>query len=235
MAARLCRGGDGGRSGRLVRGDGVVPPSGLPIPHTAIIPSNKDRLADAMAGFLRVYFLKPQVVLRRLKAVNFGSLVGTFLIDPSRGGQARLRQGTAGLLSDILHSLAGEQLGTMAAMLRGQLEKLDLAPLLGQLLRRRCQDGRHRPLIEAALRWAGLTLEDNEELLRKMIHDRANTILRWTGLDETLANGFWMASTSCWPNAWSILTIPCAPGWRRWASLPMICCMIPRCRPRWRP
>lgn len=165
-------------------------PLGLPIPHTAIIPANKDRLADAMAGFLRVYFLKPQVVLRRLKAVNFAGLVGTFLIDPSRGGQARLRQGTAGLLSDILHSLAGEQLGTMVkTMLRGQLEKLDLAPLLGQLLSAAIQDGRHRPVIEAALRWAGLTLEDNEDLLRKMIHDRANTILRWTGLDETLANG----------------------------------------------
>jgi hypothetical protein len=32
-------------------------PLGLPIPHTAIIPENKDRLADAMAGFLRVNFL----------------------------------------------------------------------------------------------------------------------------------------------------------------------------------
>ena len=28
-------------------------PLGLPIPHTAIIPENKDRIADTMAGFLR--------------------------------------------------------------------------------------------------------------------------------------------------------------------------------------
>jgi uncharacterized membrane-anchored protein YjiN (DUF445 family) len=26
-------------------------PLGLPIPHTAIIPANKDRIADSMAGF----------------------------------------------------------------------------------------------------------------------------------------------------------------------------------------
>jgi uncharacterized membrane-anchored protein YjiN (DUF445 family) len=165
-------------------------PLGVPIPHTAIIPAKKDQLADAMASFIRVYFLKPQVVSRRLKAVNFAGFLGAFLIDPSRGGKARLRQGTAGLLSDLLHSLAGEQLGQLAkTTLRGQLEKLDLAPLLGQLLTTAIEDGRHRPIIEAALRWAGLTLEDNEELLRRMIHDRANTILRWTGLDETLANG----------------------------------------------
>ena len=166
-------------------------PLGIPIPHTAIIPANKDRLADAMASFLRVYFLKPQVVLRRLKAVNFAGFLGGFLIDPrGGGGKARLRQGTAGLLGDLLHSLAGEQLGTLAkTTLRGQLEKLDLAPLLGQLLTAAIADGRHRPMMEAILRWAGLTLEDNEALLRAMIHDRANTVLRWTGLDETLANG----------------------------------------------
>lgn len=165
-------------------------PLGIPIPHTAIIPANKDRLADAMAGFLRVYFLKPQVVLRRLRPVNFAAYLGAFLIDPQRGGKARLRQGTAGLLGDILHSLAGEQLGTMVkGLLRGQLEKLDLAPLLGQLLAGAIAEGRHRPLMESMLRWAGMTLEDNEALLRKMIHDKANTILRWTGLDETLASG----------------------------------------------
>jgi uncharacterized membrane-anchored protein YjiN (DUF445 family) len=165
-------------------------PLGLPIPHTAIIPANKDRLADAMGGFLRVNFLKPQVVLRRLRPVNFAGFLGAFLIDPHHGGKARLRQGTAGLLGDILHSLAGEQLGKLAkSTLRGQLERLDLAPLLGQLLSGAIADGRHRPLMESMLRWAGLTLEDNEELLRRVIHDRANAILRWTGLDETLANG----------------------------------------------
>ncbi|MCB2060566.1 MAG: DUF445 family protein, partial [Novosphingobium sp.] len=32
-------------------------PLGLPIPHTAIIPVNKDRIADTMAAFLRDNFL----------------------------------------------------------------------------------------------------------------------------------------------------------------------------------
>src|SRR5690606_7587386 len=34
-------------------------PLGVPIPHTAIIPANKDRIADTMAGFLRDNFLTP--------------------------------------------------------------------------------------------------------------------------------------------------------------------------------
>ncbi len=41
-------------------------PLGLKIPHTAIIPENKDRIADTMAQFLRDNFLTPAVVARRM-------------------------------------------------------------------------------------------------------------------------------------------------------------------------
>jgi len=49
-------------------------------------------------------------------------------------------------------------------------------------------DRRHLPLIDSIIRWAGLTLEDNEQMVRDMIHERANALLRFTGLDERLAN-----------------------------------------------
>jgi len=166
-------------------------PMGLPIPHTAIIPAKKDQIADSMAGFLRNNFLTPQVVARRLSGLDVAGALGGFLTDPgeSGAGEPRLRQGAAGLLGDMLQSLPGEQLGDMLkSTVRGQLERLDLAPLLGQLLEGAMADGRHRGVIEAMLRWTGITLEANEDILRQMIHDRAHTLLRWTGLDETLAN-----------------------------------------------
>lgn len=163
-------------------------PLGLPIPHTAIIPANKDRIADTMASFLRTHFLTPQVVSRRLRAMNLAAVVGGFLADPGRIGEGRLRQGAAGLISDMLHSRDGEQWGALVkSAARQQLERIDIATLLGQLLSAAIVDGRHQPLIESALRWAGYTLAENEELLRRMIHDQAGTVLRWTGLDDRLA------------------------------------------------
>lgn len=165
-------------------------PLGLPIPHTAIIPENKDRIADTMAAFLQRNFLTPQVIARRLKAVNLAAAAGGFLAEPARprdGG--RLQSGATSLFADILESLDHEQLGgLMKQGLRSQLDKLDVAPLLGQLLSAAIADKRHLPLMESLLRWAGTTLEANEDLLRGMIHERANAILRWTGLDEKLAN-----------------------------------------------
>ncbi|MFC4294023.1 DUF445 domain-containing protein [Novosphingobium tardum] len=169
-------------------------PLGIPIPHTAIIPVNKDRIADTMAAFLQDNFLTPPVIARRIRTMNVAAALGGFLADPRDGSPegeqgSRLRAGVANLVGDVLESLDQEKLGGLAkGALRTQLEKLDLAPLLGQLLGAAIADKRHMPLFEDFIRWAGGVLEENEELIRGMIHQRANAILRWTKLDETLAN-----------------------------------------------
>ncbi len=164
-------------------------PLGLPIPHTAIIPENKDRIADTMALFLRDNFLTPQVVARRLAGMNLAGAAGDWLADPARGGSTRLRDGAAELLAQVLESLDPERLGTQVrGGLFRQIDRLEVSPLLGQMLAAAIADKRHMPVIESLVRWAGLTLEDNEELIRELIHRRANAVLRWTGLDETLAN-----------------------------------------------
>lgn len=167
-------------------------PLGVPIPHTAIIPENKDRIADTMAQFLRENFLTPAVVARRMRAMNLARAVGDFLVKPASGAagaQSRIGAGAAELFAGVLESLDPERLGgQVRAGLKHQLEKLEVAPLLGQMLGAAIADKRHLPLIDGIVRWAGLTLEDNEEMVRAMIHERANALLRWTGLDERLAN-----------------------------------------------
>lgn len=163
-------------------------PMGLPIPHTAIIPQNKDRIADSMAAFLRANFLTPPVVTRRLRGLNAANAAGQYLANP-RPGESRLGAGAASLIADVLESLDQEKLGGMAkAALRSRIERLALAPLLGNLLTAMIAEGRHMPLIEAFIRRSAEALEANEDLVRRMIHDKANTLLRWTGLDERLAN-----------------------------------------------
>lgn len=164
-------------------------PLGLPIPHTAIIPDNKDRIADSMAAFLKANFLTPPVVARRLRGLNAANAAGQYLANP-RPGESRLGAGAASLIADVLESLDQEKLGGMAkAALRSRIERLALAPLLGNLLTAMIAEGRHMPLIEALIRRSAEALEANEDLVRRIIHDKANTIVRWTGLDGRLANG----------------------------------------------
>ena len=164
-------------------------PLGLPIPHTAIIPTNKDRIADTMAVFLRDNFLTPQVVARRLIGFNLAASAGAFLTDSDRRGQSRLRAGAANLFADVLESLEPERIGSQVrAGLAHQLERIELAPLLGKMLSAAIIDRRHVPLIDGAIRWAGHALEANEDMVRTMISERANGLMRFAGLDTRLAN-----------------------------------------------
>ncbi|WP_120717007.1 DUF445 domain-containing protein [Tsuneonella amylolytica] len=165
-------------------------PLGIPIPHTAIIPENKDRIADTMATFLQDNFLTPAVVARRMQDMNLAKAVGEYLAAPGQGDTgAKLRSGAGDLIAEFLETLDPERLGTQV---RGGLKSLaarvDVAPLAGQLLTAAIADRRHLPLIDSAIRWAGLTIEANETLIRDMIHEKANGLVRWTGLDEKLAN-----------------------------------------------
>jgi uncharacterized membrane-anchored protein YjiN (DUF445 family) len=164
-------------------------PLGLPIPHTAIIPENKDRIAATMATFLRDNFLTPIVIARRMRDYNIAATAGGYLADPGRGGQSRLREGAANLLGDVLESLDPEKLGGIVKSgLHRQLDRIDLAPLLGQLLGAAIADGRHKPVLEGLIHRAAMTIEDNEALVRAIVHQQSNNLLRWTGLDASIAN-----------------------------------------------
>ncbi|MEE4539575.1 MAG: DUF445 domain-containing protein, partial [Erythrobacter sp.] len=167
-------------------------PLSLPIPHTAIIPTNKDRIADTMAQFLRENFLTPAVVARRMQGMNVAHALGDFLVaSPERGGddaRSRITAGAAQLLAEVLESLDPDRLGNQVRSgLAGQMQKIEISPLLGRMLESAMIDRRHLPLIDGFVRWAGLTLEDNEDTIREIIHTRVAGVLRWAGLDKTIS------------------------------------------------
>lgn len=163
-------------------------PLHLPIPHTAIIPRNKDRIADTMGTFLRDNFLVPKVVARRMQRLDLAGAVGRWLANPGEG-RGRLRAGIGRLAADMLESLDQERLGGMAKQALGnRLRAMAVAPLIGRALETAMGEDRHRPLLDGMIRWAAKVLEANEHLIRAMVHERSGAVMRWTGLDETLAN-----------------------------------------------
>jgi uncharacterized membrane-anchored protein YjiN (DUF445 family) len=163
-------------------------PLGLPIPHTAIIPRNKDRIGDTLATFLKDNFLIPGVVARRMRRVDVAGAVGRFLAAPP-AQEGRIRDTGTRLVADVMEALDPERLGGMVKeAIDRRMRAVDLAPMLGQALQAAIAKDRHIPVLEGLIRWAAKTLDANDHLIRQMIHDRAGSILRWTGLDETLAD-----------------------------------------------
>ena len=163
-------------------------PMGLPIPHTAIIPRNKNRIGDTLARFLLTNFLLPRLIARKMQAVDVAGAVGKFLSEPAEGG-GRLRLGASRIIADGLGALDQQRLGGMVkSAIADRLRELDVAPLLGQALQAALAEGRHQPLLDAMVKWGSKTLELNEHLIHQMVHDNSNAIVRFTGLDESISN-----------------------------------------------
>ncbi|MEO3999962.1 DUF445 family protein [Mesorhizobium sp. CAU 1732] len=154
-------------------------PLGLPIPHTAIIPANKDRIADNLGRFIEVNFLAPGPVREKFKEVDFARLVADWLSDRSR---------SAGL-SRFVGSLAPKALaGLEASGLRDfvskrvseQIEKVQVAPFAADMLSAFTADRRHQQLFDELLRVFGGLLRDEDALaaIRDKIRDELPSLAR---------------------------------------------------------
>lgn len=162
-------------------------PLGLPIPHTAIIPRNKDRIGDNLASFLKDNFLTPSIVARRMRRMDVATAAGRFLAAPS-AADGRLREGASRLAATVLEALDDERLGGMVkGAIATRLRALEIAPLLGQALTAAIAEDRHVPILDSLIGWARRALLDNETMIYDIVHQRAGAVMRWTGLDEKLA------------------------------------------------
>lgn len=59
-------------------------PFGLPIPHTAIIPANKDRIGHAFADFLERHFMTRTVLTAELAEIDVAAMIGNCLLEPTQ-------------------------------------------------------------------------------------------------------------------------------------------------------
>src|SRR3954449_1475786 len=163
-------------------------PLGLPIPHTAIIPRNKDRIGEALANFLKENFLIPSVVARRMRNIDVAGATGRFLQTPAGQG-TRIRAGASRLIADIFESLDDERLGGIVkGAISSRLRKMEVSPLLGHALASAINEDRHVPMLEAGIRWMARALDANEPLIREMVHKKANWVLKLAGLETKLAD-----------------------------------------------
>ncbi|MBA2466049.1 MAG: DUF445 domain-containing protein [Sphingomonas sp.] len=163
-------------------------PLGLPIPHTAIIPRNKDRIGEALAAFLKENFLIASVVARRMRNIDLAGAAGRFLRAPEGEG-TRIRQGASRLIADIFEGLDDERLGGIVkGAIASRIRAMEVSPLLGHALASAINEDRHVPMLEATIRWTAKTLDSNESLIRDMVRKRANWVLKLAGLDTKLAD-----------------------------------------------
>jgi len=125
-------------------------PLGLKIPHTAIIPKAKDRIADGLAEFVRDNFLDPATILAKIAVLDPARRLGQWLTDPERL-RVWVRQAQGWALG-VLASFDDERLQKATLeLIVAQVRRWDAAPTAGDVLGLLTQNGRHHELLDAGL------------------------------------------------------------------------------------
>lgn len=147
-------------------------PMGIPIPHTAIIPTRKDALGEAMARFVSDHFLAPRAVRAKLVTIDLARL-GTEWLQSERG-QARLLELADAGIRWALDALDEQRVRKfLGRVTRRQLESLDFAKLLGSTLQWLVRGNRHQDILTQGLRYAIVLLHDNRETIRARVADES--------------------------------------------------------------
>ncbi|WP_327729499.1 DUF445 domain-containing protein [Streptomyces sp. NBC_00487] len=122
-------------------------PLGLPIPHTAIIPTKKDQLGVSLGEFVGENFLSQDVVRQRLRAVGIGSRLGAWLAEPQHADRVTAELATAlrGALTVLRDSDVQAVVGEAITRRAGAQE---IAPGIGKMLEKVVNDGGHRRIVD---------------------------------------------------------------------------------------
>jgi uncharacterized membrane-anchored protein YjiN (DUF445 family) len=172
-------------------------PLGLPIPHTAIIQGNQQRIADKLGEFIEVHFLEAAPVEARLRQIDFGSFIADWLRDRKRS--ADLARFTLRLLPEAV--TATETSGLMTFITRRittQLQGIDLAPLAAGTLRAFVAEGRHQGLLDDILRAVhqSLTQAETMAMIREKIRGELPTLLKLYRTDKFLVKKIVASATA---------------------------------------
>jgi uncharacterized membrane-anchored protein YjiN (DUF445 family) len=160
-------------------------PLGLPVPHTALIPTRKDALGRSLQDFVATHFLAPDVVRGRVAAVGVGRRTGAWLSEPAHA--ERVAGEIAGVGRGLLRLTEDERVVTVLeqVVLRPMLER-PWAPPAGRLLEHVVGEGAHHRLVDLVAVELHEWLGRHGDVVTTLIRDRAPA---WTPawVDERVA------------------------------------------------
>ena len=160
-------------------------PFGLPIPHTGIVPNNKDRIGGALGRFITNNFLTASAMNERLARIDVLGSLGRWISEPSNA--KRLGEYAAVLLPRVASSLPAQQLGeSVGNLARQALETIPAAPVASGLLRIIWAHGEAQALIAQLIEYSETWLNENKDYLtRKISQQSSGWIPKW--IDKMIA------------------------------------------------
>lgn len=140
-------------------------PLGLPIPHTAIIPQNKNSIGQSLGEFVARHLLTPDNIIGKLKRYDTAGQLGRWFATPANA--ASLARSLTGFLPALLRAPDDADLRRFFQnAVVPQLLELDAARIARKLMTLAIDGGLHRAAFERGLTALEGWLNANEDLIK---------------------------------------------------------------------
>jgi len=147
-------------------------PLGLPIPHTAIVATRKERIGQILGNFVQNHFLSRDVIAGNLRRVHPAERAAQWLADREHARQIS-RQFASGLVKTLDGLPPNELQDLVSQVVRNRVRTFRVAPALGKTLALALADNRQEELLNATVRLAAEAVRNNRDLIRERV--RAET------------------------------------------------------------
>jgi uncharacterized membrane-anchored protein YjiN (DUF445 family) len=147
-------------------------PLGLPIPHTAIVPTRKDDIGRALARFIRDHFLVREAIERRLDRTDLAARLGAWLSQPANAEHVTRDLGAA--VGWLLRAGDGDSLRTaLGGSLRSAFDAVPVSAGIAALLDVLLSGAHAQTLIDKIVEFGRQQLDSQRVMIRVRIHERS--------------------------------------------------------------
>ena len=167
-------------------------PLGLPIPHTGIIPRNKDRIGTALGRFVEHNFASPDVVAAKLANVDLSGELARWLADDAR--IATLADHVTHLIPLLLDSVDEHHVHRFVSdSVSARAPRINLGPLLGEAVTMLVSEKRHQILLDRLLHEADEYVSANEPRIRERVQENTAWLWQRLSMDDKVADSVVLA------------------------------------------
>jgi uncharacterized membrane-anchored protein YjiN (DUF445 family) len=154
-------------------------PLGLPIPHTAIVPHNKERIGGAIGRFVSNNFLSPKVLTVKIREIDAVGWTARWLSKPDNAN--RMARRLTATLPQILKALPRDEVGAFVGrVVRLGIEAVPAAPLASKALSLLWAQGQMQILVERAITLAAAALADNRDMIKLTVTQKSSRFIpKW--------------------------------------------------------
>ena len=143
-------------------------PLGIPIPHTAIVATRKERIGQILGNFVQNHFLSRDVIAANLRRVHPAERAAQWLSERDHAKQVS-RQFASGLVKTLDALPPNELQDLVSQVVRNRVRSFRVAPALGKTLALALGDNRQEELLNATVKLAADAVRDNRELIRERV------------------------------------------------------------------